>query len=150
MSLLDLFRVLRADTAKQNYTVMPRLFYFPSLRTCRHCGRFFIFSAREQRYWYEVLKFYVDSTAVECANCRKQKREAQADLERYTEGLKDKALEDSQLMDLAAIGVHLFATGTLKRDQSVREILNRIRDKQKWQSKIESCRSRLGGNGISS
>jgi hypothetical protein len=146
MHWLDLFRVLRAERAEQNYSVMPRLFYSPRLRTCRRCGRVFIFSAREQKYWYEDLKFYVDSTAVECVTCRKQEREGKADLERYTEGLKDKNLEDSQLVDLAVLGMRLLQAGALRREQSVREVLNRVRDKQKWQSEMEICRSRLRGN----
>jgi hypothetical protein len=145
---LDLFQVLRADKAKQNYSVMPRLFYFPRLKTCRRCGGVFVFSAKEQKYWYEDLKFYVDSTAVECVTCRKQKREGKTDLERYTEGVNDKMLEDSQLVDLAVLGMRLLQVGVLKRDQSVREVLNRIRDKQRWQSEIDSCRSRLCGGNI--
>ena len=143
MRWLDLFRVLRADRTKQNYSVMPRLLYYPRVRACRRCGGIFIFSAREQKYWYEDLKFYVDSTAVECVTCRKQKREGKAELERYTEGVKDKMLEDSQLVDLAVLGMRLLQAGVLKRDQSVREVLNRIRDKQRWQSEIDRCRSRL-------
>ena len=127
---------------------MPRFFYFPRLRTCRRCGGVFIFSAREQKHWYEELKFYVDSTAVECVTCRKQKQQGKADLERYTEGLKVKTLEDSQLVDLAALGMRLLQAGALKREQSVRELLNRIQNKQKWQSEIENCRSKLSGSSV--
>jgi len=142
MSWLDIFRVLRADSAKQHYSVKPRLIYFPRFRTCRHCGGFFVFSAKEQKYWYEDLGFYVDSTAVECVKCRKHKRNIEADLERYTKVLKDRTLADAQLVDLAVVGVRLLQAGALKRDQSLRELLNRIQDKQKWQSEIQSCRSR--------
>jgi len=140
MSWLDLFRVIRADSAKQNYSTVPRFFYFPRLRTCKRCGRWFLFSAREQKFWYEDLSFYVDSTAVECANCRKQVRETKADLERYVEGVKLTTLEDAQLVELARLGVRLLQAGVLKNDQSLRGVLNRVEDKEKWQLEIQSCR----------
>ena len=47
-----------ADESRQNYSVIPRLCYVDELRRCRKCDRDFIFFAREQHFWYEVLRFW--------------------------------------------------------------------------------------------
>ena len=60
--------VLLADSSKQNYSLYPRKCYVDILRTCLTCHRPFIFFAREQRYWYETLGFYVDANCVHGAS----------------------------------------------------------------------------------
>jgi len=41
---------------------------------CRDCGRDEVWSARQQKWWYEVAKGYVYSTAVRCRACRRADR----------------------------------------------------------------------------
>ncbi|MBK8154170.1 MAG: zinc-ribbon domain containing protein [Saprospiraceae bacterium] len=37
---------------------------------CEKCGENFIFEKEEQQYWYEVLKFWVQSFPKNCKKCR--------------------------------------------------------------------------------
>jgi hypothetical protein len=67
---LDYASAVKADVARQNYTVVPRYWYVDATFACPRCGEEFCFSAAEQRHWYEELGFYVDSLAKHCAACR--------------------------------------------------------------------------------
>ena len=42
---------------------------------CDSCGETFLWSATEQRAWFEEYRFYVDSRATRCKTCRALKRE---------------------------------------------------------------------------
>ena len=78
---LDYGSAVRADISKQNYTVCPRHWYVDATFKCVECGSEFVFTSEEQRFWFEDLKFFVDSQAKRCPACRKkgrvQKRSAQ-------------------------------------------------------------------------
>ena len=65
---------VRADVSKQDYTVCPRQWYIDSTFKCMDCCKDFLFSAEEQRYWYEQRRFYVDSKPTRCPACRKKER----------------------------------------------------------------------------
>lgn len=41
---------------------------------CEDCGQSFVFSATEQRHWYEMLKFWVQSRPKQCLPCRRIRR----------------------------------------------------------------------------
>lgn len=41
---------------------------------CRDCGIQEIWTATSQKWWYEEVKGYLDSTAVRCKECRKKLR----------------------------------------------------------------------------
>lgn len=64
----------RADTAKQDFSVCPRHWYIDATFQCEACSTEFVFSAQEQRFWYEDRGFYVDSIPRKCPACRKQAR----------------------------------------------------------------------------
>jgi hypothetical protein len=53
---------------------IPKYYYLDRERTCVQCGQDFIFSAKEQKFWYETLKFNFNSEAIRCMTCRKSKR----------------------------------------------------------------------------
>lgn len=42
--------------------------------TCRDCGADSVWTAAEQKFWYEELKGFVYSTAIRCKECRKKER----------------------------------------------------------------------------
>ncbi|MEO6035527.1 MAG: zinc-ribbon domain-containing protein [Verrucomicrobiota bacterium] len=65
---------IRAEPGLQNHPTLPVTHYFDVERVCRDCKRPFIFFAEEQKYWYETLKFPLDSDCVRCPNCRKTER----------------------------------------------------------------------------
>ena len=71
---MDYSSAVRADTTKQDFTVCPRHWYIDAVFQCVDCGKEFLFSAKEQRFWYEERGFYVDSLPKRCAECRKKER----------------------------------------------------------------------------
>ncbi len=54
-------------------TPLPR-YYVDKPFKCRDCGSHEIWTATSQKWWYEVAKGYIDSTAVRCKECRKRLR----------------------------------------------------------------------------
>lgn len=66
---------VRGDPRRQLFCCeVPRYFYVDADRTCRDCGAPFVFSAREQKHWYETLGFRLDASAVRCLPCRRAYR----------------------------------------------------------------------------
>ena len=51
------------------YGFLP-LFYIDKPFTCRDCGSEEIWTAKQQKWWYEIAKGHIDSTAVRCRKCR--------------------------------------------------------------------------------
>ena len=52
-----------------------RGFYRDLPFTCKDCGAEEVWRATQQKWWYEVAKGYVDSTATRCRACRRKERE---------------------------------------------------------------------------
>jgi tetratricopeptide (TPR) repeat protein len=68
---------VRGDIRRQHFCPMchvPRYFYVDQEKRCVECGRQFVFSAREQKHWYEELRFHFDSIAIRCLGCRRRQR----------------------------------------------------------------------------
>ncbi len=58
---------------------------------CQKCGREETWTATQQKWWYEVAKGYVYSTAKLCRVCRRRERERRAEARRvHLEGLARK------------------------------------------------------------
>lgn len=51
----------------------PYLAYFDVELHCEDCENNFIFFAAEQKFWYETLKFWVQSRPKQCVDCRRKK-----------------------------------------------------------------------------
>ncbi len=116
--------VLIADPSKQNYSVFPRAYYVDVLRNCRKCERRFIFFAREQRYWFETLRFYVDADCVDCPVCRRDSQVTRRRLRRYSDLLQKAAPSDRELMSLVDDGAYLLTNGTLRRLDRIGQLKN--------------------------
>ena len=59
--------------------------------TCVDCGVQQVWTASQQKWWYEVAKGYVYSTASRCRACRRQERERREAARRaHLRGLADK------------------------------------------------------------
>lgn len=72
-------QALPGDISKQAYCSachLPKYFYVDEEKRCVQCGQLFTFSASEQKYWYETLKFNFHSKAIRCPTCRRQRRTA--------------------------------------------------------------------------
>jgi hypothetical protein len=83
--------------------------------TCGDCGSEEIWTAKQQKWWYEVAKGNINSHAVRCYGCRKKIRDA-------------KALQKKHMEDMAAKEPHpneAFFKGPPKRikpDRSSRPV----------------------------
>jgi hypothetical protein len=62
--------------ARYNNTYGPLpAFYVDRAFTCRDCGIEEVWTAKQQKWWYEVAHGHIDSTAVRCRACRRALRE---------------------------------------------------------------------------
>lgn len=52
-----------------------RGYYLDVEFTCRDCGVVEVWRASQQKWWYEVAKGDVNSTAVRCRKCRRRERD---------------------------------------------------------------------------
>lgn len=73
---LDHATAIRADIDAQDFTVTPRHWYVDARFRCKACGADFLWSAREQKVWFETYRFYVDSRVSCCPECRAKHRDA--------------------------------------------------------------------------
>jgi len=117
--------VLAANVALQNYCLYPRRYYVDMLKECRRCGRPFIFFAREQRHWFETLRFYVDADCVECPECRSAFRLVQRRLRRYSALLRKTPIVRKELMILVDDALFLFRQGVVRDLSALGMIKNR-------------------------
>jgi hypothetical protein len=115
---------IKADTSRQNYTVFPRGYYADVLKQCRTCQRPFIFFAREQQHWYEVLGFYVDADCVHCPECRRSNQQLRRRFKRNSESVGRSDLKDRELVTLVSDATFLWQAGVLRDEQRLRRLRN--------------------------
>lgn len=74
------------DELKHNntYGLLPD-YYMDRPFVCRDCGSNEIWTAKQQKWWYETMKGHIDSRAVRCRACRKKIRDAKARQKRHME-----------------------------------------------------------------
>ena len=73
---IDYPTAIRANTAAQDDSVCPRHWYIDARFRCAKCGEDFLWSAQEQRTWFETYRFWVDSLPALCRDCRAKRRAA--------------------------------------------------------------------------
>jgi len=56
-------------THNNTYGPLP-LFYIDKVFVCCDCNLEELWTAKQQKWWYEVAKGHIDSTAVRCRKCR--------------------------------------------------------------------------------
>ncbi len=117
--------VLIANPEKQNYSIFPRKYYVDAKRLCTTCNRPFIFFAKEQQYWYESLRFYVDADCIRCPSCRYEAQLIRRSQKRYTELSAHKTLSNEDLDQLIFNALFLFARGLLKNTYTLGALKNR-------------------------
>lgn len=74
---------LKANIARQNFTVCPRYWYVDATFTCSRCGKEYCFSADEQRFWYEERHFWIGSSPKHCPACRQELRKVKSRRQEY-------------------------------------------------------------------
>lgn len=128
-------RAIAASPWLQTFCDLPPILaHFDRVKRCEVCSGAFTFGASEQRYWYEQLKFWVQSVPKQCPTCRRAHRQhskAQAELAAVLEGLDSK--DPVQLGKAAAA---LLAAGSRRKAaEFLRKAKNLARD--------EALRARL-------
>lgn len=114
-----------ANTAKQKHGAFPRLYYADTLRKCATCGDWFIFFALEQRYWYEVLGFWIDADCVHCHGCRKSDQRLRRAQVRYAErSAAPSSLTNREFSTLLKDALFLAQSGMIKNHQKLRRLRN--------------------------
>jgi hypothetical protein len=72
------------------YGFLP-LFYVDKPFTCRDCGAEEIWTAKQQKWWYEIAKGDINTTAIRCRPCRKKEQARKAEARRiHLEGIARK------------------------------------------------------------
>ena len=89
---------IAADPSRQNFSVVPQQFYLDVLKHCGECDRWYVFFAKEQQYWFEELRFFIDSRSRHCPACRKLRRQRQRQVQHYSRlaSLDEHTLDDVQ------------------------------------------------------
>lgn len=62
-------------------------YYLDRPFVCRDCGAEEVWSAEQQKWWYEVAKGHIDSIAVRCRACRRRIRDQKAAQRRHMEAM---------------------------------------------------------------
>ncbi|WP_087024014.1 zinc-ribbon domain-containing protein [Thaumasiovibrio subtropicus] len=76
--------------ARAAYTSMP-LFYVDRPFTCKDCGSHELWTAKQQKWWYEIAKGSIDSIAIRCRRCRKKEQLRKSEARRvHLEGVAKK------------------------------------------------------------
>jgi hypothetical protein len=105
---------IRGDVRRQELFSafdVPRYFYVDIHRVCVQCREPFVFGAREQKHWYERLKFHPDSTAWRCLDCRRKRRSDRAlrhELSEARKAARKRADDPGALLSLAEALVRYF------------------------------------------
>ncbi|MCU7806640.1 MAG: zinc-ribbon domain-containing protein [Candidatus Thiodiazotropha sp. (ex Semelilucina semeliformis)] len=66
------------------YGLLP-LYYVDLPYICRDCGSEEVWTAKQQKWWYEEIKADINSYAVRCFACRKKIRDEKAEQKRHME-----------------------------------------------------------------
>jgi len=108
---------IKADLTRQAAAVIPVTHYFDVRRSCRDCGKPYIFFAEEQRYWYEELGFVLESDCVRCVPCRKRQQGLGLKRERYEELFHVADRTINQNLEMADCCLALVEGGLFHRRQ---------------------------------
>lgn len=104
----------------------PRYFYLDRDEICVQCGQTFVFSAKEQKYWYESLGFPLVSVAVRCLPCRRRRRSQKAlreELARCLRALEAEPDDFAQHLALAEATVrYRRSTGEGDLDRAIHSV----------------------------
>jgi hypothetical protein len=77
-----------------------RGFYVDLPFSCRDCGKAEVWTATQQKWWYEVAKGEVWTSAIRCRACRRRERERRTEARRvHLEGVAKKQQARQTLTD---------------------------------------------------
>jgi hypothetical protein len=88
---------VKADIRRQDFSVCPRHWYIDAAFRCRRCREEFLFSAKEQQFWYEECRFWIDSVPRACPACRKLLRDIKALKQEYDKDVASAARREAAI-----------------------------------------------------
>jgi hypothetical protein len=120
--------VLAADTSRQVPATVQVTHYFDVKRACRDCGVPFVFTAREQKHWYEELGFRLEVDCVRCRACRARARGLARARERYEALFHVEPRSAAEDLEMAACSLDLIEAEEfpLRQLERVRMLLRRV------------------------
>jgi len=119
---------VEADLSRQSRATVPVTHYYDVKRTCRDCGRPFIFFAQEQKHWYEELGLPLEADCVSCVPCRKRQQGVALKRERYEELFHVAERTADENLEMAECCLSLIEAGVfhVRQTQRVRQLLKRV------------------------
>lgn len=135
---------VKADISKQKPSTFQVTHYYDLERKCCDCGRFFIFFALEQKHWYEVLRFGLDSDCIRCVPCRKKDQRIEQIRRKYEELFHIANRSADQSLTMAEYSLYLIENDifTSSQTQRIRMLLNEVPDEYQA-NRVECVRQRL-------
>lgn len=109
-----------ADLERQTPATVSVTHYFDLERSCRDCGRGFLFFACEQKHWYEELGFGLASDCVRCVECRRKQRGIARQREIYESLFHVRDRSQAQDLQMADACISLIEDGVFHRRQTER------------------------------
>lgn len=102
---LETGRAIEGKVAEQTFCDNPPyLAYLDKKKNCETCSKNYIFSKEEQKFWYEELKFWVQSTPKNCQACRKEIRNKKNLNTKLSKLIKHADLKDAnQLIEISQL-----------------------------------------------
>ena len=64
---------------------------------CRDCGVKGVWTAKQQKWWYEIAKGHIDSKAVRCLSCRKKIRAKKDSQKKHMEEIAQKTPHPNEI-----------------------------------------------------
>lgn len=119
---------VEADPGRQTPAIIPVTHYFDLECRCQDCEQGFIFFAREQVYWYEVLGFSLDADCVRCVACRKKLQGVARRREVYESLFHVSDKSEAQTLEMAEVCLDLIESGDFgeRKIEHVRMLLNSV------------------------
>jgi Probable zinc-ribbon domain len=120
-----------ADLSLQAPATIQVTHYFDVTRKCRDCGKPFIFFAEEQKFWYEILGFGLESNCVRCVPCRNKQQGISQAQQRYETLFHITERTFDQNLEMADYCLLLIEAGVFhaRKLQSVRMLLKNKNEK---------------------
>jgi hypothetical protein len=129
----------------------PYYAYYDVKYTCEDCATTFTFSAKEQQYWYETLKFIIDSRPKQCLACRRKRRGVKAANKALTTAIASlseniNAQDPAQLAELSELYIKVGSyTKALEFYRRAKNKLKRNNPSNALLAKMEGLRTQIEG-----
>jgi hypothetical protein len=132
---------IRADESKQNYSDFPKSEYLDVLCQCRDCRRWFIFFAKEQQYWFEELRFYIDSICVHCSECRSKRRQYHREEQEFASLHREPQPNAEQIARLLELTIKLWNRQYITKRSQLDSIIRQVSKHDPTHLMLEAVRT---------